>query len=128
MQRSLAFISIIAIQAISILPGCGGDDNQTTSTSSSSSSSSSSSTGGFIPFDICSDQHLRDVTASVCVNPFDAPPYVHLPPAGGLTDYMVSDCTSLWDRDGQPRESIQGPPCDGFYADEAHLHAFSIYE
>ena len=122
MHRSLVSISFIALQAL-MLPGCGGDDAQATS-----SSSSSSSNGGFTPYDICAEQHLRDDKVIVCDKPFDAPPYVHLPPAGGLNDYMVSDCTSLWDRDGNARSSIQGPPCEGFYVDEAHLHAFSIYE
>jgi hypothetical protein len=81
-----------------------------------------------MPEAICAEQHLRSDKVIVCDKPFDAPPYVHLPPADGLTDYMVSDCNSLWDRDGQMRPSIQGPPCDGNYADEARLHAFSIYQ
>src|SRR5689334_22321690 len=89
MHRALVSVSFIAFSALSILPGCGGDDTQTTSTSSSSSSSSSSSNGGFQPFDICAEQHVRDDHIIVCDKPFDAPPYVHLPPAGGLNDFMV---------------------------------------
>lgn len=129
MHRSILSISFLALQALALFSGCGGNDNQqTTSGTSSSSGSGSSSNGGFMPYDICAEQHVRDDRVIVCDKPFDAPPYVHLPPAGGLTDYMVSDCTSLWDRDGQARTSIQGPPCDGNYVDEGRLHAFSIYE
>jgi hypothetical protein len=128
MHRSLASSTFVATLFAAILCGCSDGDNQPTTSSSSSSSSTSSSSGGFMPYTICAEQHTRADKVIVCDKPFDAPPYVHLPPAGGLTDYMVSDCNSLWDRDGNAHASIQGPLCDGSYVDEARLHAFTIYE
>ncbi|HRI68897.1 MAG TPA: hypothetical protein PK156_31925 [Polyangium sp.] len=115
---------------VTLFSGCGDDSNQqsTTSSSSSSSTTSSSSSGDFVPYTICAEQHSRTDGVIICDKPFDTPPYVHLPPAAGLNDYMVSDCASLWDRSGNARTTIQGPLCDGANVDEARLHAFSIYE